>query len=475
MEVTGIGKLPTTGASPGVTAKQDSGTDFSSVLGKVLSAGEESETPQKTRSGNSGKRDADSGTKKTTDKTADSDSKTTGGQNTASPTNAQALVGVEQSAAQAAVENSAAPAQGTVSAKTKSDAQAVTTLPPEPTAAGTVVLTPETFTANVKAELQKTADTFQTQLQQAAQGAQQAGQLVQQAAQDAQTVQTAQTVQNTQTTQTVQDTQTVQNSAAQEMVSAEASMTESASVQSHSKTVKSAEQAQRTAGQTAEQVSQPVAVSPQAEDSGTSAQGGENGTAQAETARGPAQTETKKADGTKTATPQFSVTAAAHTPSRTQETSDMQAAVNRALERFDQDFQAVSADSRNIEISLHPKELGTVSISLAAGAGGVTAKIQTTSAEAASLLSDQVQRMIESMEAKGVRVQNVEVVLTQTPQQNAGNGGGSTAQQYQNQTPRIYAAQGAAAEKSSALTDYERITQTCTVPMEDGQRVEYRV
>lgn len=470
MEVTGIGKLPTTGASPGVMAKQDSGTDFSSVLGKVLSAGEESETPQKTRSGNSDKRDADSGTKKTADKTAGSDSKTTGGQNTASPANAQALAGVEQSAAQAAAANSAAPAQGTVSAKTKSDAQTVTTLLSEPMAAGTAVLTPEVFTANVKAELQKTADTFQTQLQQAAQGAsaaqdaqqdaQQPGQLVQQTAQDAQTVQTA---------------QIVQAPTAQETVSAEASMTESVSRQSDSKAVKSTEQAQKPAEQPAEQVSQPVAAAPQTEDSGTSAQGGEGGTAQAETAAEPAQAETKKADETKTAAPQFSLTAAAHTPSRTQETSDMQAAVNRALDRFDQDFQAVSADSRNIEISLHPKELGTVSISLAAGAGGVTAKIQTSSAEAASLLSAQVQRMINSMEAKGVRVQNVEVVLTQTPQQNAGNGGGSAAQQYQDQTPRIYAAQGAAAEKSSALTDYERITQTCTLPMEDGQRVEYRV
>ena len=222
--------------------------------------------------------------------------------------------------------------------------------------------------------------------------------------------------------------------------------------------------------------SQPAAAAGQTKNfEGASAQSGEDGAAQAKTAAAPVRAEPKKADGSKTAAPQFSVTAAAHTPSRTQETADMQTAVNRALDRFDRDFQGVSADNRNIEISLHPKELGTVSISLAAGTGGVTAKIQTSSAEAASLLSAQVQRMIDSMEAKGVRVQNVEVVLTQTPQQNTGSGGGNAAQQYQSQTPRIYAVRGAAAEKSSALTDYERTTQTCTASMEDGQRVEYRV
>lgn len=453
MELTVIGKLPKTGTSTGVKVQQDAGMDFSSVMGKVLNSGGGTNASQRVQSTKSGKTNSTKpGGQKEKDAVRD-------GENTdfSLAVDVQALTGTEQIAVQGTTAGVLDTAQSTVPTGGSREAQtaqtaaaaALSEMPAEPAA----ILTPETFTANVKVELRQSANDFQAQMQQASQTP-----LAEQ------TLQPERTVQAAQAAQTVSQTGTVPQTAAK---------IGPFPADNLQKTLKAAGETEISVQQP-EEAMQSAIVKPQAEAAGdTSAQSGESdltGAAKQESA------ETKKTDGTKTASPQFS-TAAAHAAAQaqTQETADLQKAVNRALVQFDQDFQGMRGDAKNLQISLHPKELGSVSISLAAGTSGVTAKIQTSSAEAASLLSAQVQRMVESMEAKGVRVQNVEVVLTQTPQQDGGNNGGNAQQQYQSSSNRIYEAQAVTADKSTALGDYERMTETYADPLEDGQCVEYRV
>ena len=472
MEVTVIGKLA--GTSPGVKTKQntDSSTDFSSVLGQILNTGSQSDAPRKAQTADDEKGASNTGGKKSrgnTDKDSDA------AQPADSPSaGAQALAGAEQSAAQAAAaatqnavsaavpaEQSAQPAATVPDASAAAVPTMTTSLPTETLTKPTPVLTTETFTANVKAALEKSADALQ------AQQTPQVDQTPQTQTVPLQTEPIKQAAQTEQTAQPIlQETVSVQT-AAQTEIAEPAAKTETPAAPKP-------DAASKQETQTAEPVVQQPAQ-PAAQNADMSGQSGENGAAQAEETVQPQRTETKKTDASKTAAPQFSAAMNTHAAAQTQETADMQTAVNQALDRFDQDFQGMSADTRNLQISLHPKELGTVSISLAAGAAGVTAKIQTSSAEAASLLSAQVQRMIESMEAKGVRVQNVEVVLTQTPQQNTGDGGRNGAQQYQAQNTRLYAQQSNPVEKGSALSDYERMTETYSAPSDEPQRVEYRV
>jgi flagellar hook-length control protein FliK len=157
------------------------------------------------------------------------------------------------------------------------------------------------------------------------------------------------------------------------------------------------------------------------------------------------------------------------------ELTELQAAVDRALNRFETDFQDVKTDGSAIHIALEPKELGSISITLAAGLSGVAAKIQTDNKDAASLISNQVQRMVQSMEAKGVRVESVEVTCNQFSQQDPGGG---NAGQYQGQPqtqPYVPLVSAAQRDSGSALSNYESVTEQYASQDNSGGRVEYRV
>lgn len=475
MEVTVIGRSPKTGTSPGTKTQQSTGTDFNTVIGKALNSGEDAKTPQKAQK----EQDSESsGTKPERDSGKERQkSDKTDGTGVSQSDAAQVLTGVGQTAAQALTE-AAAPADGMPSAGSGTPAPAADSaaVSVQTSAQPAAILTPEAFTANVKAELKQSAQNFQAQLQQATQGTQAASTEypVQTAPQAAPAEQSAQTV-----SQAVSEGQPVSSgepiiSTVQPEQIERTTQAKPASAGGRLETQKVQDDLSTPSGLTAQESIQPNAVGARVETPSDTASQGGMGDSDGKTE--PELAGAKKSDGAKEAAPPLSQ-AVFPTAAQAQirETADLQEAVNRALVQFDRDFQGIKGDAKNLQISLHPKELGSVFISLAAGAGGVTAKIQTSSAEVASLLSAQVQRMIASMEDKGVRVQNVEVVLTQTPQQDGGNGGEDTQQQYREpSSSHMHTAVRSTVERAAAA-DYERMTENCVTPMEDGQRVEYRV
>jgi len=163
---------------------------------------------------------------------------------------------------------------------------------------------------------------------------------------------------------------------------------------------------------------------------------------------------------------------AASKADRETELTQMQEAVNRALDQFEADFQSVKTDGSTIQIALEPKELGSISITLSAGLNGVSAKIQTDNKDAASLISNQVQRMIQAMETKGVRVDSVEIACNQFSQQNFSGG----ANQYQGQTPSFVPLHVTAQQESNSVTGgYDSAAEQYAPTDGVGQRVEYRI
>lgn len=187
-------------------------------------------------------------------------------------------------------------------------------------------------------------------------------------------------------------------------------------------------------------------------------------------------TEKGKTRSTEKSEPTQTVSSYAHLmASKTDREADLtqlQEAVNRAMDQFETDFQSFKLDGSTIRIALEPKELGSVSIMLSAGLNGVTAKIQTDNKDAASLISNQVQRMIQAMETKGVRVDSVEVACNQFSQQNFSGGGN----QYQRQTPTFVPLQTVSRQESGPVAgSYDSVAEQYTPSDGVGQRVEYRI
>ncbi|MPN55669.1 hypothetical protein SDC9_203353 [bioreactor metagenome] len=130
----------------------------------------------------------------------------------------------------------------------------------------------------------------------------------------------------------------------------------------------------------------------------------------------------------------------------------------------------------SIRIALEPKELGAMTITLAAGVNGVTAKIRTENSEVAALIGDQVQRMIQSMEAKGVHVESVNVVSSQTASQNFGSGGDNGAGQYSGSALRTASLfSQTQSDQADALSTYERTAGYYASEDGVGRSIEYRI
>ena len=179
----------------------------------------------------------------------------------------------------------------------------------------------------------------------------------------------------------------------------------------------------------------------------------------------------EKSESTQTVSPYADLIASK--TNRETELTQLREAVSRAMDQFETDFQSIKADGSTVRIALEPKELGSISITLSTGLNGVTAKIQTDNKDAASLISNQVQRMIQAMETKGVRVDSVEIACNQFSQQNFSGG----ADQYQGQTPTFVPMRIAAQQESSPATGgYDNSTAEQYTPADGvGQRVEYRI
>lgn len=89
--------------------------------------------------------------------------------------------------------------------------------------------------------------------------------------------------------------------------------------------------------------------------------------------------------------------------------TELAQAIEKAIDRFAEDFRLAEVDTQQITIRLDPEELGSVSITVAAENNALTAKIVTDNKEAASLLSAQIEQFLEAMEQKGIKVEKAEV------------------------------------------------------------------
>ena len=92
-------------------------------------------------------------------------------------------------------------------------------------------------------------------------------------------------------------------------------------------------------------------------------------------------------------------------------------AVEKALDRFIGDLSGVSKGKSEIRIDLEPETLGALTISVSRGTNGVSAKIISGDRETCAIITDQIQRLIQSMENKGIKVENVDVIFGQMQQE----------------------------------------------------------
>lgn len=111
--------------------------------------------------------------------------------------------------------------------------------------------------------------------------------------------------------------------------------------------------------------------------------------------------------------------------------TELAQAIEKAIDRFAEDFRIAEVDVQHITIRLDPEELGSMSITVAAENNVITAKIVTDNKEAASLLSAQIEQFLETMEQKGIKVDKAEVTYnsqldlgSQTPNEHSGNAHG---------------------------------------------------
>ena len=87
---------------------------------------------------------------------------------------------------------------------------------------------------------------------------------------------------------------------------------------------------------------------------------------------------------------------------------------------------SVQPETSDIEMLLNPESLGTVNVHLSSKEGTVTAQFTTQNEQVKAILEDQMIELKETFEAKGVKVDNIEVQV----QTNA------FAQEYENSRER---------------------------------------
>lgn len=97
-------------------------------------------------------------------------------------------------------------------------------------------------------------------------------------------------------------------------------------------------------------------------------------------------------------------------------TAEKTAAVERALTSFTDDLTRFQGGSKEIRIVLEPEELGVLLISVVKTESGISAKIRSEDKEVAAIISGQLQKLISSMESRGLTVDNVDVAYSQLGQ-----------------------------------------------------------
>ncbi|MPM03691.1 hypothetical protein SDC9_49958 [bioreactor metagenome] len=91
-------------------------------------------------------------------------------------------------------------------------------------------------------------------------------------------------------------------------------------------------------------------------------------------------------------------------------------AVEKAINRFLNDFRGAETGKSEIQIVLEPESLGSLTISVSRTENGISAKIKSEDREMCAMISSQIEKLVHSMESKGVTVENVDVVFGGTEQ-----------------------------------------------------------
>lgn len=98
------------------------------------------------------------------------------------------------------------------------------------------------------------------------------------------------------------------------------------------------------------------------------------------------------------------------------EAAEKTAAVEKALNRLADDLRSVKSGRQEIKIVLEPESLGVLTISVLKTENGISAKIRSEDKEVAAAITDQLQKLISSMQNKGINIKEVDVAYSQTEQ-----------------------------------------------------------
>lgn len=92
------------------------------------------------------------------------------------------------------------------------------------------------------------------------------------------------------------------------------------------------------------------------------------------------------------------------------------AAVEKAFQTFADDVKGLEAGVSEIKIVLEPESLGTMIITVMRTENGISAKIKANDKQVCQAISDQIHKLISSLEARGIQVEDVDVSYSQTEQ-----------------------------------------------------------
>lgn len=102
------------------------------------------------------------------------------------------------------------------------------------------------------------------------------------------------------------------------------------------------------------------------------------------------------------------------------------AAVEKAFQTFVDEFRSLEAGVNEVKIVLEPESLGVMTITVVRTENGISAKIKADDQQVCEAISDQIHKLISSLESRGIQVKEMEVTYGQTDQ----NTGGSAQQSF---------------------------------------------
>ena len=132
---------------------------------------------------------------------------------------------------------------------------------------------------------------------------------------------------------------------------------------------------------------------------------------------------------------------------------------------------SISPENTSMEMHLNPENLGRVSINITSKAGVMTATINTENRQAREAIESQLQILKENIEAKGIRVEAVEVRISDFNFADSRNSESSTDNQNEERSGSRRRTGGISAVETDEVTEARRIAQE--VLSDTGSTVSY--